>query len=337
MVGAITITMYVELGDSLKMGKVRNRSIPSLDGLRAFSVLAVILGHSHSPLLDDIPFSASFRNGDQGVTTFFLISGFLITHLLLKELNRDGTISLRRFYLRRTFRIFPPFYAFLIVIAIVGLRFHKVFVTPLSLFVAASYSWDYFWAFLKAPEIWILGHSWSLAVEEQFYVLWPMSMAYFSKKVNLRIAAGVILLSPVSRIVTYFAWPHARNYEPIMLHARLDPIMMGCLLSLLIDMKVGERFTRLALKPVAPVLAIGFLLGIDTYAELRWRGMYTMTIGLTLAQLLARRCFCSSYFVVILHSGDFSIGSLYSISGRFPTASIFGNSFLQAQTRAGSP
>src|SRR5580692_5390144 len=119
-----------------------NRSIPSLDGLRALSVIAVILGHSQSAFLDRIPGNASFRNGMQGVSVFFVISGFLITHLLVKELRRDGQINLKRFYLRRTFRIFPPFYFYLLVIAALVLL-HQVYVSPISMLVAATYTWNY--------------------------------------------------------------------------------------------------------------------------------------------------------------------------------------------------
>ena len=175
----------------MKGQEENSRLIPSLDGLRALSVVAVILGHTESALLDRIPFSASFRNGGQGVAVFFVISGFLITHLLIKELRREGQISLHRFYLRRTFRIFPPFYFYLLVVAFLSLL-QKVPVKATSMLAAATYTWNY----VPSAEGWILGHSWSLAIEEQFYLLWPACMAYFSRRTNLSIAAGVILLSP---------------------------------------------------------------------------------------------------------------------------------------------
>lgn len=74
----------------------------------ALSVLAVVLGHTESALfLDQIPGNALFRNGGLGVAFFFIISGFLITHLLVRESDRTGGVALGRFYLRRTFRIFP--------------------------------------------------------------------------------------------------------------------------------------------------------------------------------------------------------------------------------------
>lgn len=257
-----------------------SRSIPSLDGLRALSVIAVILGHTRSALLDRIPFNASFRNGGQGVAVFFGISGFLITHLLLKELRRDDRINLKRFYLRRTFRIFPPFYVFLLVIAILSLL-HEVHAGPADMIAAATYTWNY----VPLPECWILGHCWSLTLEEQFYLLWPACMAHFSRRTNLQIAAGVILLSPLSRVVTYYAWPQMRGHVGMMLHTHLDTIMTGCLLSLIIDMDIWPRFRKLALHPAAPIAAIIFLVAFDTPAERHWAGKYILTVGYSLENL----------------------------------------------------
>jgi peptidoglycan/LPS O-acetylase OafA/YrhL len=258
----------------------KNRSIPSLDGLRALSVFVVILGHTRSALLDRIPFNASFRNGGQGVAVFFVISGFLITHLLLKELRRDGVINLKRFYLRRTFRIFPPFYVFLLVIAILSLV-HLVQANPASMLVAATYTWNY----VPLPETWILGHCWSLALEEQFYLLWPLCMAFFGRRVSFSIAAGVILLSPLSRVATYYFLPQMRGHLNMMLHTHLDTIMMGCLLALALDLKVWQRLMKLALHPAVPVAAVVFLLGLSTPAEHRWSGMYLMTVGISLENI----------------------------------------------------
>ncbi|MGI4827968.1 MAG: acyltransferase family protein [Janthinobacterium lividum] len=87
----------------------RGRRIPSLDGLRAIAVSIVVLDHKRSALLARIPHNDLFRNGRQGVAVFFVLSGFLITHLLLRELDSTETINLKRFYKRRSFRIFPPF------------------------------------------------------------------------------------------------------------------------------------------------------------------------------------------------------------------------------------
>ncbi len=272
----------------------KKRSIPSLDGLRALSVLAVILGHTRSAFLDQIPFNSSFRNGNLGVAVFLVISGFLITHLLLKELRQEEQINLKRFYLRRTLRIFPPFYVYLLAIAMLGL-FHKVYVTGTTMAVAATYTWNY----IRVPDIWIVGHSWSLSLEEQFYLLWPLSMKFFSRRTNLWIASGVILLSPISRVVTYYAWPEMRGYTMTMLHTRLDTIMIGCLLSLMIDLEVGQRLKKTALHPASPIVAIAFLLALDPAAEHRWDGRYTTPLGLSLENVAIAVLL---FYVVFRHS-----------------------------------
>ena len=255
----------------------RSRSIPSLDGLRAIAVFTVILGHTRSPLLDRVPLGSFFRNGEQGVAVFFAISGFLITHLLLKELRRERGIHLRRFYLRRTLRIFPPYYVYLAAVAALSL-FQNAATDGRSMLAAVTYTWNY----VPRAAGWNLGHCWSLAVEEQFYAIWPVCMKFFSRRANLGLAAGVILLSPVSRVLTYAAWPAMRPHIGMMLHTRLDTIMTGCLLSLLIDMKVGQKYLKLALHPAAPAAALVFLLALDTPAAGRWHGAYLLPLGYSL-------------------------------------------------------
>jgi peptidoglycan/LPS O-acetylase OafA/YrhL len=242
----------------------------------------VILGHTHSKFLDRIPFNLVFRNGSQGVAVFFVISGFLITHLLLKELKREGQISLKRFYLRRTFRIFPPFYVYLLVVALLTV-FHVIQVHASSLVAAGTYTWNY--APVRWSADWALGHCWSLALEEQFYLLWPACMAFFGRKTSLNIAAGFVVFSPVSRIVTYYVWPEMRGHLGMMLHTHLDTIMTGCLLALMIDMDICQRFRRVALHPASPIAAILFLAAVDVSASLRWRGNYTLTAGFSLENL----------------------------------------------------
>lgn len=261
----------------MAMQKDLHRNIPSLDGLGAFAVFAVILGHTQAPLLRYVPF---LRSGAQGVAVFFVLSGFLITHLLLKEANRTGNINLKRFYFRRTFRIFPPFYVFLAVVAILG-GLHLVAVSVAALAGAATYTWNY----LPLPETWVLGHSWSLSLEEQFYLLWPASMAFFSKRTNFRIALGVILLSPFSRVITYFAWPGMRTHIDMMLHTHLDTIMMGCLLSLVLDMKIWESLVKRAMSSWVVFGAFIFLFAVDEPAATHWRGMYKMTVGISLENI----------------------------------------------------
>ena len=268
------------------------RSIPSLDGLRALSVLAVVSGHTQSAFLDGLPFKSLFHHEYQGVAMFFVISGFLITHLLLKELRRDGSIDLKRFYLRRTLRIFPPFYAYLAAIAILIFTGRSQ-INATSMLAAATYTWNY----IPQANGWLIGHCWSLTLEEQFYLLWPVCMSFFSRRVNLRIAIGVIVLSPLSRVVTYVAVPAFKGKLWMMLHTRLDTIMMGCLLALLIEMNLWPRIRKAACHPVAVIAAVSFLLFAHPPLEERWKGWYSMPAGISLenvamAVILLYAVFC---------------------------------------------
>ena len=170
----------------------------------------------------DIPCLGSSRG-----TNLLVISGFLITHILLKELNATGTISLKRFYVRRAFRIFPPFYAYLAVAA--ALTLMGVFDGHLRAFiVAGTYTWNYLGVGSE-----LLEHTWSLSLEEQFYLLWPAALVFLGTRKSIKLAVWVILLSPVSRVVTYYLAPLHRAQLNGMLHTGLDSIMFGCLLAML--------------------------------------------------------------------------------------------------------
>jgi peptidoglycan/LPS O-acetylase OafA/YrhL len=153
-----------------------SRNIPSLDGMRAFSVLLVLVGHETSSVLGRLPIGL-FRNGALGVNVFFVISGFLITHLMLGELDATGWLSLKNFYIRRAFRIFPAYYAYLAVVGVLSLA-HFYPVDWKSLLGAATYTLDYF----PMPLPWILAHSWSLCAEEHFYLLWPACIALVPRR-----------------------------------------------------------------------------------------------------------------------------------------------------------
>ena len=109
-------------------------------------------------------------HGRLGVQIFFVISGFLITSLLLREKESTGSISLKLFYARRTLRIFPAFYLFFITIAV--LSYLRLIELPrYDLLHAATYTMNY-----SGNGTWWMGHLWSLSVEEQFYFVWPSLM-----------------------------------------------------------------------------------------------------------------------------------------------------------------
>jgi peptidoglycan/LPS O-acetylase OafA/YrhL len=257
---------------------MNQRNIPSLDGLRAVSVCMVIAGHMGWVIGQKIPFVSFWIYvfwGSLGVQTFFVISGFLITLLLLKELNTTGTISLGRFYFRRALRIFPPFYAFLAVS--LALTLAGVFAGKLSAFiVAATYTTNYLGGGSD-----LLEHTWSLSLEEQFYLLWPAALLLLGTRKSIKLAVWLILLSPLSRIVTYYLAPNHRALVGGMLHSGLDSIMFGCLLALLWHDSRFNQFIQPLLRGWVAALSGLFVLVLSPALQLHFRGSYSLVIGFT--------------------------------------------------------
>jgi len=197
------------------------KRIPSLDGVRAISILLVVLGHlaksRHAPQI----FWEYYA--DTGVRIFFVISGFLITTILSKEHTRTSTISLRTFYLRRAYRIFPAAVVFILVMVVAywrELRWYNI--AAAFLYVA---NFDY-------TRPWIFGHLWSLSVEEQFYFLWPSVLKRWYKH-RLAILVGVIALAPVGEAILYLAKVRGGNIGDFPGVA--GNLAAGCLLALIAD------------------------------------------------------------------------------------------------------
>lgn len=148
------------------------RYFGSLDGLRAISIAAVIWHHSASKDFGEI---ALLGRGYYGVELFFAISGFLIVTLLLREKEIGGTISLPKFYLRRTLRIFPLFYTVLLTYVVLVYFLERPTPYGMAFFdhlpYFATYTSNWFVSLAEGRNIFY--YAWSLATEEQFYLVWP--------------------------------------------------------------------------------------------------------------------------------------------------------------------
>jgi peptidoglycan/LPS O-acetylase OafA/YrhL len=165
--------------------------LEGLNGLRAIAAISVVVGHTTSFYSFKF-FLPAVHVGFDGVTLFFVISGFLITYLLLLEKEKTGTISVKRFYLRRILRIWPIYYLIFFVSFILSLNFSELgnFKTKESLyylFFAANIP------FIFTSGIQSVVHYWSIGVEEQFYLLWPVFVKLL-KKLNLKTIAIIIVL-----------------------------------------------------------------------------------------------------------------------------------------------
>ncbi len=258
----LTIQSCVQSGPS--------RRIPSLDGLRAISICLVLLGH----LLGTRNFPASLRfigsYANFGVRVFFVISGYLITTLLLKEHDRTGSIDLGEFYRRRAYRILPAAYLYLVLICI--LAWSQL--PALNVFMAFGYASNYF----VPSNPWLLGHLWSLSIEEQFYLIWPFALAIAFTR-GRKIALAVVLAAPILRIVFYFAgFQYIEYYFPTV----ADAIATGCLLAILWpDLKRFDHYLR------SPAVAIVAVLTL-AIPQLRGSGLENriyQTVGVSVMHL----------------------------------------------------
>jgi peptidoglycan/LPS O-acetylase OafA/YrhL len=207
-----------------------NGRIPSLDGLRAVSILMVLYGHLQGtrgfPALN-----LHWWLGDVahlGVIVFFVISGFLITSLLMQERQASGTVSLRKFYLRRTLRIFPAFYAFIFAM-VVASHWGWVRMTATDLFYSLTYTMNYYPA-----RSWTVGHLWSLSVEEQFYLLWPAVFLLLGERRALAAAMLAFVGGPVVRMAMRLVFASHSPWRDLEIFPALaDNIAIGCVLALL--------------------------------------------------------------------------------------------------------
>jgi peptidoglycan/LPS O-acetylase OafA/YrhL len=214
-----------------------NGRIPSLDGLRAVSIALVFYGHLEgvrgfprlrlSRWLGDL--------GHLGVIVFFVISGFLITSLLMGEREKTGSISLKDFYLRRTLRIFPAFYVFILAL-VVGSTLGLAPLGTTDLVFSLTYTVNY-----NAAPSWNIGHLWSLSIEEQFYLLWPLLFVVLRERRALVVALLAVLAGPLVRAAMHAMFPaHSPLRDLAIFPAMADNIAIGCVLALMRPWLLGH-------------------------------------------------------------------------------------------------
>ena len=219
------------------------RTFGSLDGVRGLCILAVLWHHAGPE--SQMPF---FQRGFLGVDMFFVLSGFLIVTLLLRERDRTDGINLKKFYARRTLRIFPIYY-----LLILGLLVFFLVVKPESksargYFAAFPFLFLYIsnWVEVTGGNIGIL---WSLATEEQFYLVWPM-VEKLLRPVGVAVMLAAVLV--VNQLINFgvldplFTWLYGRPFNAPILDATYTPIALGVLLAHLLH----SRKTYMSLSPV---------------------------------------------------------------------------------------
>ena len=224
-----------------RAGTASNRAstfyVPSLDGLRAIALLLVFVAHAQP--FWNLP-------GGFGVTVFFFLSGYLITSLLREEAQTTGRISLRDFYFRRLLRIFPPCYLTVILVTALsaaGILYNRESYRSL---VSAFLYWSNYWNILGWGNLPAgLGILWSLAVEEHYYLLFPLLYAWFIRRSMDRKRQAAVL---VTLCLVVLGW---RLYRALVMHSpweniyegsdtRFDSILAGCLLAIVANPRLGD-------------------------------------------------------------------------------------------------
>jgi len=210
-----------------------------------------------------------------------VISGFLITGLLLKEHRASGAINLGRFYLRRTFRIFPAYYASLLVLAAIS-ALGWVTLRDGDLLHALTYTQNY-----HAEHSWWVGHAWSLSVEEQFYLLWPAALVLAGTVRAFYGAAAFVVLAPFIRTAIWVLAPSWREHMiGHTFETVADAIAIGCVLAGTRDWLWQRRTYRAVLESkyfiLIPILSILLYL-VD-------RPRFRLTLGMTGTNICIALC-----------------------------------------------
>ena len=239
---------------------------PELDGLRALAISAVVLFHF-------LP--APFRGGYLGVTLFFVLSGYLITSLLTHEHEETGTIDRRAFYTRRALRLWPALIVVVPILLALSLIVGHTFYTVHSLVVGAAASLVYLNDFVVAADHHLatdwFGATWSLGVEEQFYLVWPLMLLYAlrrtsRKRLALACAAIALTFAVADPFLFNAVGPLWLYYSPL---GNIAPLMAGCALALYGRVHPHKVVWLVAL---AIFLALTFVAKEATIYQSAWKG-----------------------------------------------------------------
>jgi len=266
---------------------------PSLNGLRGISIILVLMAHLHLSWNNLYLF---FFNGELGVNIFFVLSGFLITSLCLKEYNLTGNVSLKSFYIRRILRILPVAYLYVAVLLLMDLYFHLQ-IPAFQYFGALFFLMDlsYFRRNHFTQEV---SHYWSLSVEEQFYLIFPFILKK-SQRVFFYAVIFIVAILPLLCSLQELVKPLNEGgfYAFTHILIKFQSIATGCLFAMLAFQKRLNFKWLLRYKVIGNLIAIFllFYLGYDTFYTIK-----TVYVNLVIAVL-------TGYIIIsnIIPSTDF--------------------------------
>ena len=290
---------------------VNQRIFPCLDGLRCLSILAVIAFHTFGH-------ETSFRlveHGHLGVELFFAISGFLITTLLLRERARTGSISLRGFYVRRSLRIFPLYFAVLALYVLIVSFLERDLVTKTSFFgnlpFFATYTSNWFVPLDQGDRV-IFYFAWSLATEEQFYLVWPLALGFLRGTIApLVFMVALFAVDQVAEGLVSRSLLDSHELGTKVATSIATPICLGSILALLLD---RERTFHM-LQPLLVGKATALVMFAALVAAICWPGMPMLGIHVLMVLLVGAAVLRANHWLapllenrVVKYLGQISYG-----------------------------
>jgi len=267
---------------------------PGLDVLRGLAISIVVFYHNFGSV-------SFFRFGWLGVDLFFALSGFPITDLLLN--SRDNKYYFRNFYIRRILRIFPIYYLVLIIF----FSFSPILFSqkdPTSTFSYYNNNKVWFWSYFQnwlmvhkgPPPVPFLAHFWSLAIEEQFYLFWPLFVFFIKKLETLKkVIILLIGIAIVTRLCVWFQYPKEVEAFYCNTFTRMDSLLMGCLLA--VHLIQGKAISQKVIKLVVLSFMTFILISLLFFGNIRQDNLLFPTIGYSLTAAF----FCSLLYLLIKH------------------------------------
>ena len=266
-------------------------NIPGLDGVRAMSILIVMLSHS----------GLRFAPGILGVTIFFFLSGFLITSLLFDEYSRSGTIDIPKFYARRFLRLYPPLLIYLGTVLVVLIAYQEE-IDGLGLTGALLYFANYLYAF-QSPHIQALGvHLWSLSVEEHFYIFFPpLLLLLLHKKIPAIPVLAAFCFVPLAIRLVIATTSDAQfypQYTTAATETRFDSILFGCITAIATRQPWGASFIGFATRYPTAWSAAVLLVAAELVPNQFFRQTLRFTIqNLALISLMLTAVYTPNFIV----------------------------------------
>ena len=222
--------------------------IPELDGLRAIACLAVMFFHLHIP---------GFSLGWSGVYLFFVLSGFLITSILID--SKDKPNYFLRFYTRRSLRIFPIYYITLILALVIAL-IQKQNISDFPQYLLYLQNNILGWKQWSVNFPGFMNHTWTLAVESQFYLVYPLLIFYLKENYLLILSVIVVILSFLLRILLFIVFPGNPNLLFAISPTAIDSLTIGAVLAIIIKKKYISQFEKSTNNTQLSLWAILFIL-----------------------------------------------------------------------------